>query len=79
MTRRRSLKALQNEQKLRAALTNVSKGKFKTGYAASKAHRTSAATLYRRLKGGLTRAQARIITMMNNDNEEGVILMIIFS
>jgi len=44
----RSLKASKNEQKLQAAFTNMSKGKFKTTYAAAKAHETLTAILYRR-------------------------------
>jgi Tc5 transposase DNA-binding domain len=75
MARRRSLKASQNEQKVQAALTNVSKGKFKTAYGASKAHGTSTATLYRRLNGGLTRAQAREAQQILTRYEEKALIV----
>src|SRR5947207_349257 len=62
MARRRSLKASQNEQKVQAALTNMSKSKFKTAYAAAKEHGVSMTTLYRRRRGGLTCSSTRSST-----------------
>ena len=70
MVRRRSVRAAQNEQKLEAAVTGVSKGKFKTAYKTAKALGVSKSTLYRRKSGGLTRAQAREAQQILSRSEE---------
>jgi hypothetical protein len=51
MVRRRSVRVSQNEQKLEAAVTGVSQGKFKTAYKAAKVLGVPKSTLYRRKEG----------------------------
>ena len=75
MACRRSLKASQNGQKVQAALTNMSKSKFKTAYAAAKEHEVSMTTLYRRRRGGLTRAQAREAQQILSRSEEKALIV----
>ena len=75
MARRRSLKASQNEQKVQAALTNMSKSKFKTAYAAAKEHEVSMTTLYHRWRGGLMCAQAWEAQQILSRSEEKALIV----
>ena len=75
MVRRRSVRAAQNEQKLEAAVTGVSKGKFKTAYKAAEALGVSKSKLYRRKSGGLTRAQAREAQQILSRSEEKALIV----
>src|SRR5436190_10521701 len=74
MVRRRSVRVAQ-KQKLEAAVTGVSKGKFKTAYKAAKALGVSKSTLYRRQSGRLTRAQAWEAQQILSRSEEKALIV----
>jgi hypothetical protein len=75
MVRSRSQKAIQSEARVKDAL-NQTKGKNrKTGYQAAKTLVHSTSTVYRRLNGGKSRAEARESQQLLHDYEEKALVV----
>ena len=75
MGRRKSQKAIDTEAKVKDALHQVQGGKIKTGYAAAKSFGVSKSTMYRRLSGGKTRAEAREEQQLLSKHEEKALIV----
>lgn len=75
MGRRRSQKAIESEAKVKEALNTVQIGQIKTGYAAAKRFGASKSTIYRRLSGGKTRAEAREEQQLLSKQEEKALIV----
>ena len=75
MGRRRSQKTIKSETKVKEALNTIQDGRIKTEYAAAKEFGASKSTIYRRLSGGKTRAEAREEQQLLSKQEEKALII----